>query len=104
MTARERAIDATWDSGGADWTTVDRERLEKRVEQAIIDAVEEEREACAKVAEDFREEAARWPDGAEYYKTACSVIHDRIRARGAGRGRIRDGGITKKWEENDKTM
>jgi len=51
------------------------------IKQAINAAVEEEREACAKIAVDFREEAGRADCGAEFYKTASAVIRDRIRAR-----------------------
>jgi hypothetical protein len=55
--------------------------IESLVKASRRDGIEEEREACAKIAADFREEAGRADCGAEFYKTASSVIRDRIRAR-----------------------
>lgn len=77
MTPRERAIDATWDTGGPDWTTVDRARLEARVEQAIIAAVEAEREQCAKIA---RDEARQWGKN-RARQGAALAVEEKIRAR-----------------------
>jgi len=55
MTARERAVEATWDTGAGDWTTVDREHLEKRVEQAISAAVEEVEDRVANERDSYLE-------------------------------------------------
>jgi hypothetical protein len=76
VTAKERAAEATWDTGAGDWTTVDREYLEKRVEQAIIAAVEAEREACADLA---RKAAGNHPN--ELKRETARDIEALIRAR-----------------------
>lgn len=74
MTPRERAKEATWETGCPDWSSDEHEQLETAVEQAIIAAVadataeearkyiaevrrqvEQERGACAKIAEQERE-------------------------------------------------
>lgn len=76
MTPKERAREATWEAGCPDWTSDDQEQLEAAVEQAIIAAVLEEREACAKVCDERAEGDVEW-----YMRLFAEGIAEDIRAR-----------------------
>jgi hypothetical protein len=55
--------------------------IEVAIEFARREGAEAEREACAEIARRFKEEATKAACGVEFYKTACAVIEERIRAR-----------------------
>jgi hypothetical protein len=95
MTDRDRAKEATWDTGAGDWATVERERLESKVEAAIKAAVEEDRktrphefvgrtdrwcEVCNEPDRDARHLFSRenMKNSIEFEREACAKIADEM--------------------------